>query len=84
MGLSQRRNLIPSHQTRPPLYSIIPECDDDGVVEDLEDGDEAAAHREAQDAPDVGNEPDRRHLLVALHLLRKRYVQLLRHRNLIK
>ena len=39
------------------------------MVEYLEDGDEAAAHGQAQDAPDVGDEPDRRHLLVALHLL---------------
>ena len=41
------------------------------MMEYLEDGDEAAAHGQAQDAPDVGDEPDRRHLLVALHLERK-------------
>ena len=48
---------------------FLPERDDERVVENLEDGDEAAAHGEAEDAADVGDEPDRRHLLVALHLL---------------
>ena len=52
-------------------HGILPEGYNDGVVEYLEDGDEAAAHGQAQDAPDVGDEPDRRHLLVALHLARK-------------
>ena len=46
----------------------MPEGDDERVVEYLEDGDEAAAHGEPEDAADVRDEPDRRHLLVALHL----------------
>ncbi len=33
------------------------------MVEDLEDGDEAAAHGEAEDTADVGNEPDDRNFL---------------------
>ncbi len=40
-----------------------PEKHEDDVVEDLEDGDEAAAHGEAEDTADVGNEPDDRNFL---------------------
>ncbi len=40
----------------------------DDVVDDLEDGDEAAAHGQAQDAAHVGDEPDDGHPLVALDL----------------
>ena len=47
---------------------FLPERDDERVVENLEDGDETAAHGEAEDAADVGDEPDRRHFLVALDL----------------
>ena len=36
------------------------------VVEDLEQGDQAAAHAQAQDAADVGHEPDDGDLLVPL------------------
>ena len=37
--------------------SARPEEDEDEVVQDLEDGDEAAAHRQAQDTAHVGHEP---------------------------
>ncbi len=37
--------------------SARPEEDEDEVVQDLEDGDEAAAHSQAQDTSHVGHEP---------------------------
>ena len=37
--------------------SARPEEDEDEVVQDLEDGDEAAAHRQALDSAHVGHEP---------------------------
>jgi hypothetical protein len=38
------------------------------VVQDLEDGDEAAAHRQAKDTANVGHKPDERNLLIAFDL----------------
>ncbi len=38
--------------------SARPEEDEDEVVQDLEDGDEAAAHSQAQDTSYVGHEPE--------------------------
>ena len=43
---------------------------DDDVVENLEDGDEAAAHRQAEDTTDVGHEPDQRDFLISFDLER--------------
>ncbi len=42
------------------------EEDEHDVVEDLEEGDQAAAHAQAQDPAHVGHEPDDGNLLVAL------------------
>ena len=47
----------------------------EGVVEDLEDADEAEAHAEAEEAARVGHEGDHRDLLVAHDLRHHRVLQ---------
>ncbi len=43
---------------------LTPEKDENEVVQNLEDGDEAAPHRQAQDATHVGHEPGINKLLI--------------------
>jgi hypothetical protein len=45
-----------------------PDEADDHVVQDLEDGHQTAAHRQAEDTANVGNEPNQGNFLVALYL----------------
>ena len=63
-GVVSSRRVAPHRSVDPGnTLGARPEKDEDDVMEDLEDGDEAAAHRQAEDTADVGHEPDHRNFL---------------------
>ena len=63
-GVVSSRRVAPHRSVDPGnTLGARPEEDEDDVMEDLEDCDEAAAHRQAEDTADVGHEPDHRNFL---------------------
>ena len=63
-GVVSSRRVAPHRSVDPGnTLGARPEKDEDDVMEDLEDCDEAAAHRQAEDTADVGHEPDHRNFL---------------------